>query len=96
MKRIAIALISLGLVACNGDRLTGVDARKAAEQYGELALSNTPLVFLDGREIGNDAVLNMDRENIEAVEVVKGRAALEKYGTRARNGVILITSKAGR
>ena len=53
-------------------------------------------MFLDGKEIANDRVREMNRENIETVEVFKGAAALEEYGARARNGVILNTSNTGR
>ncbi|MGM0588255.1 MAG: SusC/RagA family TonB-linked outer membrane protein [Bacteroidota bacterium] len=47
-----------------------------------------------GRDYGNLASdLNMD--NIESVSVLKGAAASAMYGSRASNGVILITTKKG-
>ena len=47
-----------------------------------------------GRDFGNDLKdLNMD--NFESVSILKGSAAAALYGTRAINGVVLITTKKG-
>ena len=96
MKRLALGIATLALVACNGDRLTGTAAQDAVAQYQkvEAPASNTPLVFLDGKEISSLEGREVDSKTIESVEVIKGKAAHEKYGARAANGVILITRKA--
>ena len=39
--------------------------------------------------------LDLDPNNIESVEVLKGLAATTLYGTLGKNGVILVTTKAG-
>ncbi len=39
--------------------------------------------------------LDLDPNNIESIEVLKGLSAATLYGTQGRNGVILITTKAG-
>jgi len=36
---------------------------------------------------------DLDHENIETIEVLKGSKAVEKYGDKARDGVVIITSK---
>lgn len=47
-----------------------------------------------GRDFGNDLKdLNMD--NFESVSILKGSAAAALYGSRAINGVVLITTKKG-
>ncbi|TDO02622.1 SusC/RagA family TonB-linked outer membrane protein [Sunxiuqinia elliptica] len=38
----------------------------------------------------------LDPNNIESMEVLKGAAAAALYGSRAANGVVLITTKSGR
>ena len=71
-----------------------------------LGTNNQPIFVIDGvimdndifdgtgRDFGNDLKdLNMD--NFETVSVLKGSAAAALYGTRAINGVILITTKKG-
>ncbi|MEO0572612.1 MAG: TonB-dependent receptor plug domain-containing protein, partial [Bacteroidota bacterium] len=39
--------------------------------------------------------LDLDPNNIESIEVLKGLSAATLYGTQGRNGVILITTKSG-
>ncbi|MFP2996179.1 SusC/RagA family TonB-linked outer membrane protein [Spongiivirga sp. MCCC 1A20706] len=49
--------------------------------------------FLNGNT-GSSRFLDIDPNNIESVEVLKGLAATTLYGTLGKNGVILITTKA--
>ncbi|MEJ2584395.1 MAG: SusC/RagA family TonB-linked outer membrane protein [Robiginitalea sp.] len=48
-----------------------------------------------GGNVGSSRFLDLDPNNIASVEVLKGLAAATLYGTRGKNGVILITTKAG-
>jgi TonB-linked SusC/RagA family outer membrane protein len=50
--------------------------------------------FLDGN-VGSSRFLDLDPNNIASVSVLKGLAAATLYGTAGRNGVIVITTKAG-
>ena len=52
------------------------------------------LIIIDGKEqpIGTD-VNNMDTNKIESINVLKGDAALKKYGEKSTNGVIEIITK---
>lgn len=52
----------------------------------------SPLYVLDGIVIDDPASVNMD--NIQDINVLKGNAAA-LYGSRARDGVIVLTSKKG-
>jgi len=49
--------------------------------------------FIDGNN-GSSRFLDLDPNNIESVNVLKGLAAATLYGTQGRNGVILITTKS--
>ncbi len=72
-----------------------------------LGTNNQPIFVIDGvimdndlfsgngRDFGND-LKNLNMEDFESVSVLKGSAAAALYGTRAVNGVILITTKKGR
>ena len=50
--------------------------------------------FLNGNN-GSSRFLDLDPNNIESVNVLKGLAAATLYGTAGRNGVIVITTKSG-
>jgi len=57
--------------------------------------SQEPLYVVDGIII-NAGLPDINPEDIESVEVVKGAAAASLYGARAGNGVIQITTKTGK
>lgn len=48
-----------------------------------------------GADFG-DGIANINPDDIESMSVLKGQAASALYGTRASNGVILITTKSGK
>lgn len=50
--------------------------------------------WFDGRDNG-DGISSINPNNIESLTVLKGAAASALYGSRALNGVILITTKKG-
>ena len=54
--------------------------------------SNSPLVLVDGIEYGMD---NINPQDIETITVLKDASSTAIYGSRAANGVILITTKSG-
>jgi TonB-linked SusC/RagA family outer membrane protein len=74
--------------------------------------NNQPLYVVDGIPIDNSSVGTGDNlnngvdtgnrandinpEDVESVNILKGPAATVLYGSRAANGVILITTKSGR
>ncbi|MCO5725225.1 SusC/RagA family TonB-linked outer membrane protein [Robiginitalea marina] len=56
--------------------------------------TNSPGSFITGNT-GSSRFLDLDPNNIASIEVLKGLAAATLYGTQGKNGVILITTKAG-
>ena len=56
--------------------------------------NNTTGSFASGN-VGSSRFLDLDPNNIESVNVLKGLAAATLYGTAGRNGVIVITTKSG-
>lgn len=84
-------------------RIAGVTVSSASGQPGEgmninirgisSMSSTTPLYVIDG--VYGD--INMvDPADIQSIEVLKDAAAAAIYGSRAANGVVLITTKGGR
>ena len=65
---------------------------------------NSPLYVIDGVPVnsftspvtGTNTLAEIDPSTIESVEVLKDAASAALYGSRASNGVILITTKKGR
>src|ERR1044071_6343366 len=54
-----------------------------------------PLIVVDGVVL-NGTISEIDPNDIENIEVVKGAAAASTFGSRAQNGVIQITTKSAR
>jgi TonB-linked SusC/RagA family outer membrane protein len=54
---------------------------------------NAPFVIIDGLP---GSLTALDPQNIESVTVLKDAASASIYGTRAANGVILVTTKQGK
>jgi TonB-dependent SusC/RagA subfamily outer membrane receptor len=53
-----------------------------------------PLYIVDGVILSDGTAMeDIDKMDIASVNVIKGAAAVEQYGERAKNGVILITTK---
>ncbi|MRT92018.1 TonB-dependent receptor [Ancylomarina sp. 16SWW S1-10-2] len=61
---------------------------------GSIGSNASPLYVVDG--IPYDGNPNISSEDIETVDVLKDGASAAIYGTRASNGVILITTKRGK
>lgn len=62
--------------------------------YSSIAGSNQPLYVVDG--IPMTGITSIAPDNIEAMTVLKGAAATALYGSRAANGVIIVTTKQGK
>lgn len=52
---------------------------------------HTPLILVDGVRV--ESLSEIDPERIKMVEVIKGPAAVERYGPEVADGVILVTTK---
>lgn len=63
--------------------------------FGNGGASTTPLYIIDGvmSNAGLDVIAPSD---IESIEVLKDAASTAIYGSRASNGIILVTTKKGK
>ncbi|SHF44655.1 iron complex outermembrane recepter protein [Mariniphaga anaerophila] len=68
-----------------------------------LSASNDPLIVIDGVPVDNDGIDGMKNplnaihpSDIETFTVLKDASATAIYGSRASNGVVIITTKKGR
>ena len=86
------------IVAIRGYSSIPIGGEGQDRKYG------TPLYVVDGVPIqaftsditGSNTLSNLDPSTIESIEVLKDAASASIYGSRAGNGVILITTKKGR
>ncbi|MXX72631.1 MAG: SusC/RagA family TonB-linked outer membrane protein [Gemmatimonadetes bacterium] len=100
-----------GVSVIPSDGTVGTGARIRIRGISSATLSPDPLVYVDGIRVnsgspalGGDQYIgggepsffnDLNPEEIESIEIVKGPSAATLYGTQAANGVIWITTKRG-
>ncbi len=83
-----------GIISTNGGGAPGSNASILVRGVGSVNASSAPLYVLNGVPYdGSISALNTD--DIESVTVLKDASAAALYGSRAANGVIMITTKKG-
>jgi len=67
---------------------------KVSVRYSGATTDETavPLIIMDGKIISNDDLLNVNPNDIVSISVFKDAAAIAKFGEKAKNGVIRITT----
>lgn len=79
--------------SANGQPGSGVSIR--VRGFGSLSATSEPLYVIDGVPyVGGTSNLNPD--DIETISVLKDAASTALYGSRAANGVVIITTKKGK
>lgn len=58
-----------------------------------ISINATPLIMIDGLEAAGDALEKINPNTIESISVLKDASATKLYGAKAKNGLILITTK---
>ncbi len=86
----------------------GASSSVSIRGMGSFNASNSPLYVIDGipvrsgtinsmsSDAGLDIMSTINSSDIETITVIKDAAAASLYGSRAANGVILITTKKGK
>lgn len=93
---------SAGIVVTSGDGMPGSKSTIRIRGGSSLKASNDPLVVIDGLPVSNsdvsglgDPLSTVNPSDIESFSVLKDASATAIYGSRASNGVIIITTKKG-
>lgn len=60
-----------------------------------LNASNTPMIILDGA-IFNGNLVDINPQDVESVEILKDASSSAIFGSRAANGIVLITTQKGK
>ncbi|MFL5617389.1 MAG: SusC/RagA family TonB-linked outer membrane protein [Gemmatimonadaceae bacterium] len=99
-----------GLIVLPATGQVGTGAQLRVRGTSSLSLSNDPIIYIDGVRMDSDVsrgpvqrggagasrLNDVNPEDIESIEVIKGPAASTLYGTEASNGVIQIITKRGK
>jgi len=62
-------------------------------ENGEATSVQHPLVVVDGKVVEYETMKSIDPHTIDHMEILKDKSATDKYGEKAKNGVIVITTK---
>ena len=101
-----------GVTISNTSSDPGASTSVIVRGYSSLAGSNQPLFVIDGVPMVNEAINSSDELNhnydfgnganainpddVDDMTILRGAAATALYGSRAANGVIMITTKKGK
>lgn len=85
----------LNIFSANGDP-SSTDTDIRIRGINSLNSSNTPLFILDGAPVTETVFSTLNPNDIENITVLKDASSVAIYGSRAANGVIVITSKKGK
>lgn len=86
-----------GLSILAGSGAPGSSARLEIRGVPSLSGATSPLIVVDNVPMTSDFDVNeLNPDDIQRIDVLKGASSAAIYGSRAAAGVIMITTKAGR
>ena len=97
-----------GVSVNTGSGIPGSSTSIRIRGMGSFNASNSPLYVVDGVPVlsgnigasgsdsGLDVMSTLNTSDIESITVIKDAAAASLYGSRAANGVVIITTKQGK
>ncbi len=84
-----------GMQVSSATGAPGSDVSVRIRGVGSIYSDNSPLYIIDGIP-SSDGMNNISPNDIESISVLKDASSAAIYGSRATNGVILITTKQGK
>lgn len=84
-----------GIVVTNGGGAPGTGASIMIRGVGSVNATSAPLYVLNGVPY-DGSISAIATDDIESVTILKDAAAAALYGSRAANGVVMITTKKGK
>lgn len=99
-----------GVIILPATGQVGTGAQIRIRSVGSLSLGTDPIVYIDGVRMDSDPsqgpaqrgsagasrLNDINPDDIESIEIIKGPAAATLYGTEASNGVVQIITKRGK
>ena len=91
---LALLTAATTATACTAGGVSAPRSEASASTAVTTALPQVPLLFVvDGVKYPRDQVPALTRDQIAAVQVIKGHAALKQYGPEASYGVVVIRTR---
>lgn len=101
---------SAGVQISTPNGVDGGTTRIVIRGNNNITANNQPLIVVDGVPLENNpglenigrgvdwgsAINNINPDDVESIDILKGPTAAALYGARGANGVVLITTKRGR
>ena len=84
-----------GVMTTSGSGQPGSSAGIVIRGFGSINAANDPLYVVDGVPYGG-SISAINPQDIESLTVLKDASASALYGSRAANGVVIITTKKGK
>jgi TonB-linked SusC/RagA family outer membrane protein len=98
-----------GVQIIQGSGQTGASSSIRIRGASSLSLTNEPLVVIDGIRYDNspasgsgflavrvNRLNDLNPDEVESIDIIKGPSAAALYGTAAANGVVVVKTKRGR
>lgn len=85
-----------GVMVSSAGAKPGEPVRLRVRGATSLKGSNEPLYVVDGVPVEQDDMISINPSDIQSMDILKDASASAIYGSRAANGVVLITTKRGR
>lgn len=89
----ALKGVSAGVNITQGNGQPGTDAKVYIRGVGTIG-DATPLYIVDG--VATSSITHLAPSDIESIDILKDAASAAIYGSRAANGVILVTTKTAK
>lgn len=85
-----------GVMVENASGAPGADPIIRIRGFGSINAGSEPLYVIDGMMVSSEEFGLLNPKSVESVSVLKDAAAGAIYGSRAGNGVIIVTTKGGQ
>lgn len=90
----ALQGLAAGVQVTTGSVKPGGDASVVIRGAGTLSASSSPLYIVDGIPV-DGGLQDLSASDIQSIEILKDASSASIYGSRASNGVVLVTTKKG-
>ena len=97
LTSVANALIGAapGIATTSSNGQPGSSPAIRIRGFGSISASSDPLYIVDGVPY-TSSISNINMDDVESLSVLKDAATTSLYGSRAANGVVMITTKKGK
>ncbi|MGO3284502.1 MAG: hypothetical protein ACTIK4_06155, partial [Mesonia sp.] len=75
------------------EKSTSAEEVLQQKKYQTFLSKNNPLIVVNNKEVSRSFIENLNKKLIQSVFIVEGKKAIEKYGEKAKNGAMMITTQ---